>query len=59
MILEHENCRSIKIYYHGDEPNNYTDITYEMARHFHNKSVMRKRIVSLERSTDMPQVDTE
>lgn len=57
MIFEHSNCRSIKIYYHGNKKdNNYTSITHEIARHFKDKSEMRNRIVSLDRSSPMPQV---
>ncbi|HTH83415.1 MAG TPA: AbiH family protein [Mucilaginibacter sp.] len=58
MILEHKNCKSIKIYYHNKETgNNYTDTTYEIARHFKDKVVMRDRIVKLDKSEEMPQVD--
>jgi Bacteriophage abortive infection AbiH len=56
MLLEHENCKSIKLYYHGaPKENNYTETTYEIARHFHDKSLLRKRIVSLDKSSNMPQ----
>lgn len=60
MLLEHDNCKSIKLYYHGTATdNNYTEITYEIARHFHDKSTMRKRIISLDKSTNMPQILTK
>ncbi len=56
MILQNDNCRSIKIFYHGTEmDNNYTQTTYEIARHFNDKELMRKRIVSLNKSKNMPQ----
>lgn len=56
MIFEHDNCRSIKIFYHGDnDKNNFVAITHEIARHFKNKAVMRKKIVSLDKSQSMPQ----
>jgi len=56
MLLEHVNCKSIKLYYHETETgNNYTELTYEIARHFHNKALMRKRIISRDKSTHMPQ----
>jgi len=56
MLFEHTNCKSIKIFYHGDkDTNNFTDITYDIARHFKNKSEMRNKIVSLDRSERMPQ----
>lgn len=56
MIFEHPNCKSIKIFYHGDETsNNYIEITYEIARHFNDKALMRRRIIPLDRSMRMPQ----
>lgn len=57
LIFEHDNCMSIKIYYHkSDEQNNdFTDRTEEISRHFKNKSKMRERIVSFEDSQIMPQ----
>lgn len=58
MIFEHQNCKSIKIFYYGNEKsNNYVDITYEIARHFNDKELMRRRIVPLDRSMRMPQYD--
>lgn len=56
MIFEHDNCKSIKIFYHGSkEDNNYTSITQEISRHFKSKPNMRRRIVSLDKSMRMPQ----
>jgi hypothetical protein len=56
MIFENERCRSIKIFYHGTkEDNNYTALTQEISRHFKDKRLMRRRIVSLDRSSAMPQ----
>jgi len=56
MIFEHPNCMSIKIFYYGDEAsNNYTEVTYEIARHFSDKALMRRRIISIDRSIRMPQ----
>jgi len=58
MIFEHEQCKSIKIFYHqhhnGD--NNYTTLTQEIARHFRNKAVMRKKILPFDKSSPMPQI---
>ncbi|WP_295801165.1 AbiH family protein [Mucilaginibacter sp.] len=58
MIFEHEQCKSIKFFYHqhhnGD--NNYTTLTQEIARHFRNKAVMRKKIVPFDKSSPMPQI---
>ncbi|MBF00664.1 AbiH family protein [Flavobacterium coralii] len=47
-IFEHENCRSIKIYFHqkDDGSNNYTDIVQNISRHFKDKKVMRSKIVN-------------
>ena len=57
MIFEHENCKSIKIYYHGDKDNNsYAALTEEISRHFKNKAQMRRKIVSFDKSEPMPQV---
>jgi Bacteriophage abortive infection AbiH len=57
MIFEHNNCKSIKIFYYGDEKsNNYTELTQEISRHFSNKGEMRKKIVSFNNSSAMPQI---
>jgi len=47
-IFEHENCRSIKVYYHKKHngEDNYTDIIQNISRHFNNKKIMRRKIVS-------------
>jgi hypothetical protein len=58
MIFEHTNCRSIKIYYYHDgTKDHYTETTYEIARHFTEKEVMRRRVVPFTRSLKMPQFD--
>lgn len=57
QIFEHENCKSIKIFYHqidGDR-NDFTEKTYEISRHFKDKGMMRKKIISFDRSKEMPQ----
>lgn len=53
-IFEHENCKSIKIYYYNDD--DFTNKTMEISRHFNSNQVMRKKIV--EKSIDdlIPQV---
>ncbi len=59
MLFEHENCKSIRIfYYQKGDFNNYDDLTYEISRHFNNKVRMRQVIVSKDKSTPMPQVKT-
>lgn len=56
MILQHDNCRSIKLYYYGDKDlNNHRQTLHEVARHFKDKGLMRRRIVSEENSQRMPQ----
>lgn len=47
-IFEHENCRSIKVYYHKKQngEDNYTDIIQNISRHFNDKKLMRRKIVS-------------
>ncbi|CAH0279917.1 hypothetical protein SRABI27_03744 [Pedobacter sp. Bi27] len=56
MVFEHENCKSVRIfYYQAKDFNNYTTITQEISRHFKNKQQMRKKIVPFDRSTPMPQ----
>lgn len=57
QIFEHDNCKSIKIFYHKKEDgsNDYTDKTYEISRHFKDKGLMRKKIVPFDLSKEMPQ----
>ena len=56
MIFQHDNCRSIKLYYHGDkDSNNHKQTLHEVARHFKDKELMRRRIVSEANSQRMPQ----
>lgn len=57
QIFEHENCKSIKIFYHErtDGTNDYTEKTFEISRHFKDKVVMRKKIVPFVLSKKMPQ----
>lgn len=51
MIFEHDNCAAIKPYYWNkkDGTNNYTEITYNISRHFKNKLKMRNRVVSFDK----------
>lgn len=50
-IFEHENCKSIQIFYHeldddeGRKKNDYMTRTQEISRHFDNKDIMREKIV--------------
>lgn len=56
MIFQHDNCCSIKLFYHGNKDlNNHRQTLHEVARHFKDKGLMRRRIVSEENSERMPQ----
>lgn len=56
-IFEHENCKSIKIFYHqkDDDTNNYTEITQNISRHFNKKKLMREKIVNRILCQSLPQ----
>lgn len=47
-VFEHENCRSIKIYYYdkGNGEDDYTTIVQNISRHFNDKKLMRSKIVN-------------
>ncbi len=56
QIFEHDNCKSVKLFYYGDELNNdYIDKTYDISSHFGDKGLMRKKIVPFDKSSQMPQ----
>jgi hypothetical protein len=57
-IFEHENCCSIKIFYHQKEDgsDNYTEITQNVSRHFNKKALMRERIVNKTLCQPLPQI---
>lgn len=52
-IFEHENCKSIKIYYYNDE--DFTTKTMEISRHFNSNQMMRKKIVNKSKECLIPQ----
>jgi hypothetical protein len=56
-IFEHENCLSVKLFYHvkEDGSDDYSDKTYELYRHFSDKNSMRKKIVDKQKCRAMPQ----
>ncbi|AUC77754.1 AbiH family protein [Olleya sp. Bg11-27] len=55
-IFEHENCASIKVFYHEyNGKDNYTDIIQNISRHFSNKKIMRDRIVPKSLCKPLPQ----
>ncbi len=53
-IFEHDKCKSIKIYYYKwgyeSHENDYVEKTYEISRHFTDKGMMRKKVVSFDKS---------
>ena len=53
-VFEHENCRYIKTFYHGNAEN-YRKTTYEISRHFTDKALMRKRVLPITKCKPMPQ----
>jgi hypothetical protein len=53
-IFEHENCKSIKIYYYNDD--DFTKKTMEISRHFNSNQLMRKKIVNKDKDCLIPQV---
>lgn len=61
QIFEHNQCKSIKIFYHkiDDDTNDFTDKTYDISRHFKDKIMLRKKLISLELSIEMPQPNKE
>ncbi|KAB8154512.1 hypothetical protein EZY14_008835 [Kordia sp. TARA_039_SRF] len=56
-IFEHENCRSIKVYYYKNgDYDNYTEIIQNISRHFNDKQLMRTKIVEKTLCEPMPQL---
>lgn len=49
-LFEHENCLSIKPYFHqygeNEEENNYSDIVRNISRNFRDKPAMRNKVVN-------------
>lgn len=56
-IFEHENCKSIKIYYYNDE--DFTTKTMEISRHFNSNQVMRNKIVDKSIDCLIPQLKND
>lgn len=57
-IFEHNNCRSIKVFYHQKEDgnDNYTEIIQNISRHFNKKKLMREKIVNKTLCKPLPQI---
>ena len=47
-IFEHENCASIKVFYHRrkDDSDNYSDVVRNISRNFNDKAKMRDLVVN-------------
>lgn len=57
MIFEHSNCKSIKVFYHQQKDgNNFKELTQEISRHFKDKGMMRRKLVSFDKSIFIPQI---
>jgi hypothetical protein len=55
-IFENHNCRSIKIFFHGNKGNdNYTELTNNISRHFNQKKLMRSKLVDKTICSELPQ----
>lgn len=56
-IFEHENCRSIKVFYHkrDDDSDNFTEIIQNISRHFNSKKEMRAKLVNKSLCKPLPQ----
>ena len=56
-LFEHENCKSIKVFYHGEKGDEYDfiDKINNISRHFMDKTLLRKRIVPHDMCRPMPQ----
>ncbi|WP_179344487.1 AbiH family protein [Winogradskyella ursingii] len=56
-VVENENCKSIKTYYHqGESVDNFREIIQNLSRHFSDKSLMRKKVVNKLYCTPLPQI---
>jgi len=51
-IFEHENCKSVKIFYHQIDPlnDNFLETYINLSRNFNDKQLLRKIVVSKENS---------
>lgn len=62
-IFEHENCVSIKPFYHaykdkeGDDRDNYTEIVRNITRNFNDKQLLRERVVNKTYCQPLPQLE--
>ncbi|MBF8149116.1 hypothetical protein ITJ86_04365 [Winogradskyella sp. F6397] len=52
-VFEHDNCKSIKIYYYNEAE--FTTKTMDISRHFNSNQVMRQKIVEFDEENRIPQ----
>jgi hypothetical protein len=57
-VFEHNNCRSIKVFYHqrNNGSDDYTEIIQNISRHFNKKKLMREKIVNKTLCQPLPQI---
>ncbi len=53
-IFEHQNCKSIKIYYYNKRE--FINKTMDISRHFNSNQLMRKKIVVFNENDKIPQI---
>jgi hypothetical protein len=60
-IFEHENCYKVHLFYHQIDKlkDNFTELIFNISRHFKEKALMRKRIVDKTKSIAIPQDKAE
>lgn len=60
-IFEHENCVSIKLFYHkkSDGTDNFTEIVQNITRNFNDKQLLRERVVNKTYCQAMPQSEVK
>lgn len=60
-IFEHNNCRSIKVFFYewenhnGERMDNFSEIVQNISRHFNNKKLMREKLVNKSLCHPFPQ----
>jgi len=54
-IFEHDNCKSIKIYFYNRQE--FVNKTMDISRHFSSNKLMRKKIVEFDQANLIPQVN--
>ncbi len=57
-IFEHENCKSIKVYFYENEngDNDYRSKVMDISRHFNSNQLMRRKVVPFNMQNKIPQI---